>query len=757
MNSSNWSNFIKTHKLSTQITWSNDVHNISNILQPSQTILDPNDKAIRLINLSSFPSLIIITLNPFDHSLFPSFHHDHLPDHSDSAPTTHQLIALSGFSETANPILINTDDAFSSTDTLHATPSFQDLLSTHNQSLDTLKNIPSIENNTHSIRKAIIIPPFLHHLILDTPNPLNPWTLLHSIIQEIWKYGNSLHRPLIIIDENETVPDDTTNDTDEADAPTPPPVIDWSFADHLLPTLLSLWAFAHHDSIPDLTTKHTSALSPAAATWSAIQHETWYKTIDPTPTQSNHLLRTPPRKRFHSDDDDSTASSISKLQDTLDAQARRFAKEDNTDTSSNKNNKMDATHKSWTAIDETFRQAILFASSSDGVTAPIDPAERLLRIMQTKTGPTAAALIQRWHNPTLDLCIQPGMALHIIKGQLTSTPTAFTIDTFSPFFCPPTRVGFATISNKELNEFELVAKSLNFTTHDIKKMTACKPYIPTTAYIYIAQVRNFDAIISDILSTTCFIRSITTTLTIQHYEMNQLMYHNIFSEHQHFGVWMLNRLHFKVQSILHQCYQVDSVTDVDFMKYSMQPELHQIDTLSFIADPPQWHKDELALIRAKAEKDKRDRNTPWHELDDIKRSRRQRAAFDKDQRESNDKQRVKVTNDDMNPSFRLQNGEVYSKLIHFQNLTDCKNEAVKFKGDYICNNYQLRGFCHEGCKRSQSHTKLPPNVAAQYLYYINALRKSRDSFENRRHQRSNNENQRRTPNDRQGENDHCRS
>jgi hypothetical protein len=246
------------------------------------------------------------------------------------------------------------------------------------------------------------------------------------------------------------------------------------------------------------------------------------------------------------------------------------------------------------------------------------------------------------------------MALHIIKGQLTSTPTPFSIDTFSPFFCPPTRVGFANLSNKELNEFELVAKSFHFSASDIKKMTACKPYIPMTAYIYIAQVRNFDAVLSDVLTNDCYIRAITTDIAIKHYELNQLMYHNIFDEHQHFGVWMLNRLHFKVQSILHQCYQVDAVTDIEFVKFSIQHELHQIDTLSFNADPPQWHKAELDIIRAKAEKAERERNTPWHELEIVRRSQRKCGQQDYDNGNDNgpaDNKRVKVTNNDMNPSI----------------------------------------------------------------------------------------------------------
>jgi hypothetical protein len=46
------------------------------------------------------------------------------------------------------------------------------------------------------------------------------------------------------------------------------------------------------------------------------------------------------------------------------------------------------------AIDETFCKAILFASSPDGETSQDSNAEKLIRIIQTKIGPNATALIQ---------------------------------------------------------------------------------------------------------------------------------------------------------------------------------------------------------------------------------------------------------------------------------------------------------------------------------------------------------------------------
>jgi hypothetical protein len=754
MLSTAWSHFITSHPLSTQISWTTDKHNITDILNPSQTPLSNDEEAIRLMHLSSYPSIIILTLDPFNHSILTSFQHDHLPDTTNPTPNTHTLVALTGFSSSATPIQINTSDFFSSTDTLYATPTLQDFLSMHDKSLDDLKLISALETHTHPIRRTAVLPPFLNQIAFTHPSGSSPWTFLHSIIKCIWDQGQSqLPRLIVIAEEDETEDPDHTNPVDNQ---VPPPTpIDWSFADQLLPILISLWGFANHSSIPNLTTRHTAASSSSASAWAQRKQDDWHKELGVITTHAK--IHTPPRRRSHTDDELSTASSIDKLQETLDAHARRFARPDGDDTPMSPQPNPSSDSKAWKAIDETFRRAILFASSPDGQTSPTTPCERLIRIIQAKTGPTAASLIQRWHNPRLDLCIQPGMALHIIKGQLTSTPTPFSIDTFSPFFCPPTRVGFANISNRELNEFELVAKSLAFSANDIKKMTACKPYIPTTVYIFIAQVRNFDAILSDVLTPTSYIRAITTDLAIQHYELNQLMYHTIFDEHQHFGVWMLNRLHFKVQSILHQCYQVDNVTDIDFVKFSIQHELHQIDTLSFTADPPQWHKLELDKIKAKLAKDTKDMNTPWDELDLVRRSRRGRRGYDENGDGVGENKRNKVSNQNMHPNLQLHNGEVYSKLVHYKNLEICKNEAPKFKGDFVCNNFHLRGHCHDGCKRHKSHTTLPPDILTKYRNYITALRKCRDTFENRRRHGHGSHGQDTDYNDRQGENDRHRS
>jgi hypothetical protein len=274
----------------------------------------------------------------------------------------------------------------SSLETLHPKP-LQDFLFMHDKPIEDLKQITAIDTNHHHIRKAIALPPFLNDALFSLPSKPSPWTLLHTIIKFIKSYGDS-QRPLIIIPEG----DEDTEATITDETATPQEPTDWSFADQLLPILISLWAFANHESIPNLDAHHTTDSSSLATNWATKQHEHWYNQNNNTNPPSSYL-HTPPRCPSHTDDDISTASSIDKLQDTLDAHARRFAKEADNDNNplSPPSKSSNSLSKSWKTLDDTFRQAILFASSPDGETAPSSPSERLLRIMQTKTGPTTAA------------------------------------------------------------------------------------------------------------------------------------------------------------------------------------------------------------------------------------------------------------------------------------------------------------------------------------------------------------------------------
>jgi hypothetical protein len=726
MNLPSWTTFLKEHDI-TSILEIEDPSIVSDILHPTHEPLDDSDKADRLISIASSPSIIILTLDPFDNSIFSTFHHDHISPPTHFTQRNHRkCIGLSGFQNPAIPIFLDMNDLFASTEDTHATPTLLDFISYHDKSTADLTQIPVMETNLKHIRKAIPIHPHFIHTV-TTGEWKSPWDLLHLFIKIIHHRGVSRPRdpniPAVSQDDATTIPDQehhttVTEDQDNQEVIVVQDNNEWEFAEGYTEVLTSLWAFATHETIPHLHTKHSAASSIEAMLWSNKAHQAWKNSFTSNKNLNPHFTQ--------EDDNLSTAaSSIGRLQDTLDAHARRFASPSADDLTSPLKHSSSSTdeYKSWKAIDESFRQAILFASSTDGETAPTLPSKRLLRILNTKTGPTGARIFRQWHQASMDFCIQPGMALHISKAQITSTPSPFTIDTFSPFFCAPTRAGFKVFSNDEMNQFEIYANSFNISAIDIKKMTSCQAYIPTRPDIFISQLRNFDAVLSDILTPDSLIRNITTEIMINHFERNEHMYFNNFGCHDHFGVWLLNRLHFKIQSILHQCYQVENVVDINYQKFSMQEELDQIDTMSFIADAPYWYRDHL---------DKNENTNTNHS--GHSGSRRNRSPSDKRSRDNqnhNNDKRTRVTNND-NSQTKLQQNEVYSKLVHYQNLEKCKDQAVQHKGEYICNNFHMRGHCFDTCKRNVTHCTLPPETARKYCTYVRALRSARDSFESYR-------------------------
>jgi hypothetical protein len=151
------------------------------------------------------------------------------------------------------------------------------------------------------------------------------------------------------------------------------------------------------------------------------------------------------------------------------------------------------------------------------------------------------------------MLVLPGMTTNIVKGMLTSTPNPSSINTFSPSFTQPTQAGFKNFTNDEMNKLKPSTQTLNPSVIDIQKLIHRKPYIPYLPNIFISQVKNFDSILSDILSSKSQIRHLTTKSLIKHFKQNEQVYYHIFQDHKYFGVWLMNRLHFKTQSILHQC------------------------------------------------------------------------------------------------------------------------------------------------------------------------------------------------------------
>jgi hypothetical protein len=712
-------------------------------LEASNQPLTQDETATRLLTLKSSPSSIILTLNPVDFSITATHHHDSLGLAMNGSLC---CIALTGMGTQAHPVILYMNDLFMSTTNPHPTPLYDSLLDTHDKPIEDLMALVPFEGVLTHVPKAIILPPCLYPLALD-----RTWTTAHELLHAAIKIiASLLPPPPPPAEDGDHVMEEITDPDDDEDPPlvqedpnaapappdNPPVTRDWSALQLFTPILQTLWGYTQPELRTLLTTSHCAASSAEAQTWSHQQHLLIGRPQEPINITSI-------------DDETSTVvSALDKLTDKLSSTKRQYfsdaPEERQEHQATNKRQptaqptSQDEHHTQWNKIDETFRQGILNASCKDESDVPTQPTTRLLHIIQTKSGSTAARLFCRWH-PNLDMLIQPGMATNIVKGMLTSAPHPSSINTFGPFFTQPTRAGFSNFTNDEMNELELSTQTLNLSATDIQRLIRCKPYVPTSPSIFISQIENFDAILHDILSEKSQLRDLTTKPLIRHFKQHEQLYYQIFQEHEHFGVWLLNRLHFKTQSILHQCYRFDEVQDITFDRFSIYEELDSIDTLSFTAEPPRWYLNELNRI----EKHNNKHGSP-------NRKRHHNTSHD-NQHNSNNNTRIKVFNEQRDNKVRLQSDEKYSALVHFKNLENCETSAVKYEGDYICNNWHIRGHCVDSCKRKKSHIKLPSEQEKLYRIYVTNLREGLSKFKNSRRGYSR-ENSRDRGSDRPGEN-----
>jgi hypothetical protein len=450
------------------------------------------------------------------------------------------------------------------------------------------------------IPKAIILPPCLYPLALECT-----WATAYELLHAVIKIVATLLPPLA--EDNDHVMEEITDPDDNEDppfvqedpneAPTPPdnpPVTqDWSSLQLFTPILQTLWGYTQPNIHTLLTTSHCTASSTEAQTWSHQQHLLIFRPQEPINIMSIE------------DKTSTVVSTLDKLTDKLSSTKRHYFSDtpkehqdkqqtNTTHQSTTQQTNQDKHHTQWNKIDETFCHGILNASSKDDTNVLTQLTTRLLHIIQTKSGSTAARLFCHWH-PNLDILIQPGTATNIVKGMLTSAPHPSSINTFGPFFTQPTRAGFQNFTNDKMNKLELSTQTLNLSATDIQRLIRCKPYILTSPSIFILHIENFDAILLDILSDKSQLQDLTTKPLIRHFKQHKQLYHQIFQEHEYFGVWLLNHIHFKTQSILHQCYRYNKVQDITFDQFSIYEELDSIDTLTFSAKPPCWYLMESSL------------------------------------------------------------------------------------------------------------------------------------------------------------------
>ena len=661
-----WSSFIASHpdaqKLQTEPELIINIFNNAN----SQT-----DRLANVTSLKTSPSTVILTLDGFDHTITPTFYHKTL-GLIFRYQNQSTCIALTGFDSTAIPIQLNTDQIQSiiPSSANIDTPSLENLMATHNQDLTALKAV-GVEALSHrDIRKSAPLPPILSQALLQHINP-QPWETLHIFIKTIASLK----------------PEESEEN-------------DWSTATIYFPILTTIWAFCNHENIPNLPTSRAPSTDPAAITWCQDLHKTHITgdTNNTTPaTNANE--------------------AITRLTQTLVARETRFAsiQEDEEDKHDN-----DITRR-WKKLDRTMQNATLIASSTDGLSIPTLPSERLLQLIQAKNGATASRLFHRWH-PKLDILVQAGMASNIATCTFASQPDEFAIDTFSPFFTPPTRAGFQNITNDELNGLAMSCTTFNLSASDIKKLTYSKPYVATSPVLLKQQIKNFHAVLGDVFGEDALLTQIIQKL-INHYEENEMLYHTIINDEKFFIVWLLNRIHFKTQSILHQCLTASDVEDVHFSMYSLDNEIKQISTFSFQATAPRWYTDELEKEQEKSNTHLRPPGKQSY--NDYRKNNPRDTPYEREKR-------TRLENNKIDSFVALQSNERYPWVTHIDNLRKCVDKAQKLGGEFLCNNWHIRGHCYSECSRKCTHVELSSDMKAGYRTYVQALRKSQKEFANSR-------------------------
>ena len=660
-----WSTFIAFHPDAAKLQ--SEPANIINIFNNANS---QTDRLANVTSLKTTPSTVILTLDSFDNTITPSFYHQTLGLMFRNQ-TQSTCNALTGFESTAIPIQINTDmiQSIIPSSAHIDTPSLVTLMNTHNQDIATLKAAGAEALSHRPIRKSAPLPPILIQALLQHINP-QPWETLHTFIKTI-----------------ATLKPEESEDED------------WSTATIYFPILTTIWAFCNHADIPNLHTSRAPSTDPAAITWCQNlhkQHITGDVATTPNPN---------------------TNEAITRLTQTLAAREDRFAsiQEEGDEKQDN-----DITRR-WKKLDRTMQQATLIASTTDGLTTPKLPCERLLQLIQAKNGATASRLFHRWH-PKLDILVQAGMASNIATCTFASQPDEFAIDTFSPFFTPPTRAGFQNITNDELNGLAMSCTSFNLSASDIKKLTYSKPYVATSPVLLKQQIKNFHAVLGDVFGEDALLTQIVHKL-INHYEENEMLYHTIINDEKYFIVWLLNRVHFKTQSILHQCLTASDVEDVHFSMYSLDNEIKQIATFSFQAVAPRWYTDELT----KQQEEKPD-TIPRKGKQSYSDYRKNQRTTQYEEREK----RTRVENNKIDSFVALQSNERYPWVTHIDNLRKCVDKAQRLGGEFLCNNWHIRGHCYTECSRKITHVELSSDMKAGYRTYVQALRKSQKEFANSR-------------------------
>ena len=338
--------------------------------------------------------------------------------------------------------------------------------------------------------------------------------------------------------------------------------------------------------------------------------------------------------------------------------------------------------KKWKKLEETYKKIILFASTTDRDNPPEEPTDRFISLLSGGTAPIVSRLFRTWHNKT-DIIVQPGMATSIGKGVVTSFPSPFNVNTFSPLFTPPAMAGFSDISNSDETKLELSLKSSQGLSEQQKnQLTSTKPFVPNHCHILVRQLENFYLVLGDIFGYASFI-STSVKEFINAFKNNDMLVNHSYQNFPFFGVWALNTVHYKVQSFLHACAGATEMTEINFPLYQFQDEIQAILTQqSHLFVKPPWYNPQKRDL---------DINNP-------------------NSSGGGGKQQL-VLNPTVDSAIKVANGNVLHSLV--TNFVPRGNIA-QYRGTEICHKYHLLGRCTIQCHRNATHQVLPQGVQSYY-------------------------------------------
>ena len=354
--------------------------------------------------------------------------------------------------------------------------------------------------------------------------------------------------------------------------------------------------------------------------------------------------------------------------------------------------------KAWKELDSNIKTCILNASSKDGFDSAKVPEDSLLTIIAKKSPAKVLTHLYFMMNGN-DVIIIQGLATAISRTILLSTPTWKQITNLSPFFVPPRNS--KTVNNTNFLKLHIMEKEGR--GYDEKDVDLITSQVPQWSYEITGlrkQIQNF-AILCGLLFGANSILTRNLKSWNKHILENEQCYDDYKSEHSHFIVCVLNKIHQNVQRHLINCQR--GWNFIDWQDINFADMQRAIVTESFVVEKPSWVKE----INENNSKFKSNGNfgNKWSS---------EPAA--KKQRSDNNSP---VFNSDKEPRFKIPNesvkfGEVFTAKVRKQFDRIIKNE----EGDIICHKFHIKGICNSNCKLKNSHKKLSSEKSKELADFV---------------------------------------